>query len=693
MSNSPSSTFTFARNSPPVKSPSTPQASTSSQTTPRRRTPLAPRSNSKRSPARAWNRKLSFSSLEGTPAPSGTSTPLPIDTTTEPIGLGGFIFSPSKTSATWGLAELQESRQDVENNVFALDDMRMDIDEIVGMPVSPPRLASESKWSTVTTRKTRTKRVKTGVNDLPDELLLRIFGFLNDQQGFRPLPTKYSTTPGWYTPPLRVALVCKRWLPLVRHLAYRFLKISHLSRISSLYQSFAANADLPASVRHLAVDLPFSAAEKLDLVPSTDQPSIAREADSDLEPSAKFSTLSSSPSKSSKRSPTYADQLRAVFQSCAHLLSLDLAGVLPATLFTSSSNSLSALHHLHQLRLSTVTALFLHGSSETVLSSTSLRDALLALAGLRRLTLKSYVSSASCTLDFAPKTTPSGHVARPLPFRARACALVPLEKLILIECHMSPNDLRALLEHVRPGKLRHLVVDDVFTAAQARRYREEGYWAAPTVESLQGVASLLKTSLTTLRVTLFNYPLLTAQYPPITTSPSTLPVRRRITPVDVRPMHVLDGFIAQLENLVVLDVGGTVVTTALFEPVAPSSPSTPRTQSEVRFLLPSSIRHLLIRSCPAISPSILVILISSSSCPSSSSRLSKLSTFGGTEHGWASPSACWRLQQACWKAGVRWVSGAQSGIIVPVEKESDASGASYVGMNVRREGERSGGMW
>lgn len=538
---------------------------------------------------------------------------------------------------------------------------------------------------------------------------MRVFGFLNDQQGFRPLPTKYSTTPGWYTPPLRVALVCKRWLPvrsaplraqtydlpacrqLVRHLAYRFLKISHLSRITSLYQSFAANADLPASVRHLAVDLPHSAAEKLDLVPSAERPTLPREADSDLERGARPLTPSSSPSKRFKSPPTYADQLRAIFQSCAHLLSLDVSGVLPATLFTSSSNSLSALHHLHQLRLSTVTSLFLHGSAETVLSSTSLRDALLALTGLRRLTLKGYVSSASSALDFAPKTTPSGHLARPLPSRVRARALVPLERLTLIECNMSPSDLRALLEHVQPGKLRHLAVDDVFTAAQARKYREDGLWAAPTVESLQDVASLLKTSLTTLRVTLFNYPLVTARHPTVRTSPPLSPVRRRNALPDAQPKHVLDGFIAQLENLAVLDVGGTVVTTVLFEPIASSSStSIPHARGETRFLLPSSVRHLLIRSCPDIKPSRLVTLITSSP---SASRLSKLSTFGGTEHGWASPSACWELQQTCWKAGVRWISGAQTGIVVPVGKDADASATSYVGMNVRREGERSGGMW
>ncbi|BGP29469.1 hypothetical protein JCM10296v2_001208 [Rhodotorula toruloides] len=689
MSTSSSSTFTFARNSPPVKSPSTPQASGSAQSTPRRRTPLTPRSSSKRSPAvtRAWNRKLSFSSPDGTPAPSGTSTPVSPGTSSELVGPGGFTFSPTKKPATVAPVE---PRRVGEKDVFALDDMRMDIDEIAGMPVSPPRRVSETRWPTVTTRKKRTRRVKTGINDLPDELLLRIFGFLNDQQGFRPLPTKYSTTPGWYTPPLRVALVCKRWLPLVRHLAYRFLKISHLSRITSLYQSFASNADLPASVRHLAVDLPFSASEKLDLVPSAERPTLPREADSDPEPGARIFTPSSSPTKRTKSPPTYADQLRAVFQSCAHLLSLDISGVLPATLFTSSSNSLSALHHLHQLRLSTVTALFLHGSADTVLSSTSLRDALLALNGLRRLTLKGYVSSASSALDFAPKTTPSGHLARPLPSRVRARALVPLERLTLIECNMSPSDLRALLEHVQPGKLRHLAVDDVFTAAQARKYREEGLWAAPTVESLEDVAGLLKTSLTTLRVTLFNYPLVTAHDPTVTTSPPLSPVRRRNASPNARPKHVLDGFIAQLENLVVLDIGGTVVTTALFEPIAPTSPSTPQARGDVRFLLPLSVRHLLVRSCPDIKPSTLVTLISHSA---SSSRLSKLSTFGGTEHGWASPSACWELQQACWKAGMRWISGAQSEIVVPVGKDADASATSYVGMNVRREGERSGGMW
>jgi hypothetical protein len=81
----------------------------------------------------------------------------------------------------------------------------------------------------------RNKR-RTTLNDLPDELLLKIFTnressnddepftkadhplciVVDDQQGFRPLERSSSKGPSWLFPPLRVALVCKRWLPVSR---------------------------------------------------------------------------------------------------------------------------------------------------------------------------------------------------------------------------------------------------------------------------------------------------------------------------------------------------------------------------------------------------------------------------------------------------------------------------------------------
>ncbi|GAA6049441.1 hypothetical protein JCM3770_007341 [Rhodotorula araucariae] len=706
---------------PPAPSPST---------TPTRRTPLSPR-NGKRTPtsARAWHRRLGDNAAVTPPSPStsGTSTPQEAWHPQNEIGPSGFIFSP----AVPPLSSL--SRGEQERSAFDLYRVAMEIDDIAGMPILPPPPSRHSRApSRVTMRRPRSRlntAGRTGINDLPDELLLRIFSFLDDQQGFRPLSGRSLSTPEWYTPPLRISLVCQRWLPLARHLCYRFLKISEGKRISGLYAAFAMNGDLAQSVRHLYIELPVTAAEKLRL-PALRHPGM-REVDSDLDspvPSSRSSSPNKSPSKT-RKPLTLEDELRAVFQSCSRLLRLEISGVPPALLLSSSSKALSALHHLHQLRLSTVTELTLRGGTGDIalggdgvplLDAPSVRDALLALTGLRRLLLKGFSSSRASegALDFAPTRTHLGLCARPLPLRARAQALLPLEQLAIVECCFSPTDLRALLSQCQAGKLRALAVDDQWSVAQARRNRAAGRWAKPSVEALHAVADLVQ-GLEWLRITLFNYP-------PVTGVPSAAASTALRSPERTSPRHpvralpgtmagaggekhILDSFVAQLEALVALDVGGSVVSPVLFQPAAPvPSPagSNPLHSSSAGSTaapsLPSTLQTLTLRSCDLVPPAALVPFLASGP-----PALKTLHTLGGSEHGWARPAACLAVQRACWAAGVRWVTGAMGGAgaaVAPAPASraegpgigagpaADA-GVSVADQYVRRIGVRAGGEW
>ncbi|GAA6000571.1 hypothetical protein JCM10207_004556 [Rhodosporidiobolus poonsookiae] len=697
---------------PPSTSPTTP--------IPHRRTPLSS-AKSKRSPAanRAWNRRLSFSSS----APSASTSPLPSGTATP-------VFHFASQPLLGGLSlQLQRGGDEPMHNAsssgaFEFGEMAMSLYAAGAGNVTPRSLRRLSPKKKEGTPRQRQKRVKTGINDLPDELLLRIFSFLNDQQGFAPRPG-IGPAPEWYTPPLRIALVCRRWLEPARQLFYRFVKISHLGRISHLYETFSTTK-LSLAVRHLSIDLPASAVDKLAVPPPAASDRAAHEADSDSDvfnsgpptPTegsvvprdghslAVLYALSKSPKaderKKGRRPYLPQDQLRAIFQACSQLLGLEIAGVPPALLFTPatfssqkpltistqppSPGSPSALHHLHLLRLSTVSNLTLKapapGSSDDVeldrLGSITVRDALLALTGLRQLTLKGYVSTSLVPLDFAPTRTFIGFAARPLPSRARARALLPLTRLSLQECAMSPPDLLALLRQIRPGSLRELIVDESFDPALARRRARESLWARPTVEGLSDdeVASLLKGSLTLLRATLHNYPVVSPTAPAITSSPPASPqARRRPLPSAQQRQrqaeeekHVLDAFIAQCEHLAVLDLGGSVVSPDLFQPFVPSAshapPAFPSREAPLPSF-PSTVRVLTLRSPPSLPPSALLPFLTSLSHPLHPHALRILRVYGGTEHGWANPSACWDVQRACWAArggGIKWVTGAQTGL-------------------------------
>ncbi|BGP53372.1 hypothetical protein JCM8202v2_000931 [Rhodotorula sphaerocarpa] len=557
-------------------------------------------------------------------------------------------------------------------------------------------------------------RAPTGINDLPDEALLRIFGFLDDQLGYRALPSLAAGSPQWSFPPLRVARVCKRWLPLSRHLFYRSVRIAHLSRIPALHRAQTLNPDLSTHVRHFVIHLPSVLREDLEQVLPIrrDLATGGGEADSDPDPQSRPPSASSLPgattTKKAKKGPplvTYADQLRAIFQSCAFLLSLEISGIPPATLFAaSSSTATSSLHRLHQLRLSTVESLTLSAADDAEpLQAIALRDALLALTGLRRLTLKGYGSSTHVAeqLNFAPTSTWNGLSARPLPARTRSMRLLPLDSLALLECSFSPSDLEALLRYCRPRTLRRLIVEDRYTSARAQKLRELGFANAPTVESLSHVVNLVQDSLVELKISLYNYPLLgrsaatgmwaadasgrvsNAQHLASRTSESR---PRRAA----QPPHVLDDFVSRLRHLKFLDVGGTVLTSTLFTPLTASS-----SQRSALPRLPPSVHTLTIRACPDLTPpALLPFLDSLGPLPSrladpteSASHLSELTTLGGSEHGWSRPTSAWAVQQACWRAGVKWSSGA-SNAPVTVQADTPAHWAHGYG-----PGSRTGGAW
>ncbi|GAA5905889.1 hypothetical protein JCM8208_003367 [Rhodotorula glutinis] len=748
----PPSTRLFAPSLGAKPKPSTADTSPSSATSPRRCSQRTPSS-------RSSYRRLSFS----TTGASSSSTSAASSGSTTPYGssaphssrpdAGGFTFVPTEEPA--GLASSSSAHGRTVGDVFDMRDMAGQLSVIGGttfVPVWPrPKVKLRTAFVDKKSRipRPRTKSASTAtINDLPDELLLRVFGFLNDWQGFRPVPGKdLDETPTWYTPPLRVGLVCCRWLSVARALYYRFLKISHLERISALHTAFLANPDLPASVRHLSIDLPYGAAAKLSLC-ATPEPSAT--ADGTV-PEADHSPVK-------KRKPlTRGDELRAVFQSCAHLLSLEISGVAPALLLGSSLSSsarstTSALHHLHQLRLSTVTRLTLRGGTGPVerggdgvpiLDAASVRDALLALTGLRSLTLKGFSSSLSPNeaLNFAPTRTHLGHIARPLPLRVRTSALLPLERLALVECCVSPRDLRALVEQCQRGKLRSLAVVDLWDADSAKKNRREGRYHLPSVEALDDVADLVAASVEHLRATLYNYPPATGVAEAAATTALRSPERstsRRLPPVGAaragpprrrdavadersrRPApppegerHILDGFIAQLEGLTTLDIGGSVVSPALFAPHAHPRPRaypssslgldldvgatgaasrSHRDPPGLELRLAPTLRTLTLRSCDLLPPDALVPWLRSLALPSSTSSttsfpyrtdpstsssspapphlphapvppaLRTLRTLGGSEHGWARPTACLEVQRACWAAGIVWTSGGGGGL-------------------------------
>ena len=419
------------------------------------------------------------------------------------------------------------------------------------------------------------------------------------------------------------------------------------------------------AVRHLTINLPYTTLSGLSLPLSSLQAvsrTLPREADSDSD-----SSQLRRKDKKIRDPLTAQDQLRGLFQSCSQLLSLEISGIDPRLLFSSFTTS-SSLQHLHHLRLSTVSKLSLKGGFESpVLTSMVLRNALLALTGLRSLTLKAYVSDFALPLDFAPTRTNGGSPARPLPMRARA--LLKIKRIVIVESAMSSNDLETLLRQMQRGSVEELVIKDSYDGKLAEARRREGKYAGTTIEGLseKRVGELVKGSLRSLKATLHNYPLARDALSAAQTSSPPPPPRRPLPgqPAPRDPAHILDRFVSTCETLQVLDLGGSLVTSFLLLPLSSHS-------SAEGLLLPSTVRHLTIRACPSLTPTVVLSFLDylrrerrnlhSPSAPdrrfdSHPSRLSTLSVFGGSESGWKNPVKAWEVQKACWDSGVVWQGG------------------------------------
>ncbi|GAA5980418.1 hypothetical protein JCM5350_001493 [Sporobolomyces pararoseus] len=623
------------------QAPSTPTNSTTPRRS-RRTPPSSSRQSLKSSASRGSNgysRRLSFGAPEGNQSPGG-----------------GFTFSPesssSSPSSTKGPSSFDFSSLSASLPGIASSSTEAGVRRIVRLRSSTPRKIGSRK-----------KR-GSNLNDLPDELLLRIFSHLDDQQGFRPLSRSSWKGPSWLFPPLRIALVCRRWLPIARQLFYRSIKIHHLERIPPLHFTFTTTC-LSLAVRHLSIKLPYNSLDKLNL-PST-HPALTsgREPDSDSDVSGKKR------SNDKKQEHLPVDQLRTIFQSCSGLLSIEIAGVDPLVLLSSSSVHSASLHHLHQLRLSTISTLILGTSSSQNLSSTTLRQALLALTGLRSLTVKGYVSELALPLEFAPSSTSKGSPARPLPLRART--LLKLKSIAIIDSSMNASDLESLLRHVQKGCIEQLVVNDFYNGKESMERIREGRYGGTTVEglSVSGIGDLLKGSLRVLRVTLHNFPLARDALSAAQSSPPP-PPRRRLSgvPAPPDPPHILDRFISSLQVIETLDVGGSLVTSSLLLPSSSSLDD---------HLLPSTVRYLTVRACPALAPSVVLSFLQSLArsrqssqfspsspvrAPSSSantlgtrrdlSQLQVLEVLGGSESGWKNPIRSFEIQKACWASKVQW---------------------------------------
>ncbi|GAA6011713.1 hypothetical protein JCM11491_000726 [Sporobolomyces phaffii] len=632
-------------------------------------------------------------------------------------GAGGFTFSPLSLATAPG-----KSLANAEKAVPSMDLSQIK-DSLEAAATAPPQ-QSPRRIAGLRPRSTRRpppsrRTPRCSIQDLPDELLVKIFLKLDEQQGFRPLHRHSSTGPEWYSPPLRIALVCKRWLPIARQLFYRALKIHHLKRISSLHETFTTT-DLSLAVRHLSINLPYSSLEKLSLAPSL-PPSSAGIVSTAHEPDSDLDALNES-NRDKKKKPrppiTAQDQLRTVFQSCSQLLSLEISGVAPPILFSSSSVASASLHHLHQLRLSTISSLKLRGGPDSqVLDSITLRQALLALTGLRALSIKGYVSNAASPLEFAPTSTAKGSPARPLPSRARA--LLKLNSIVIVESAMDPADLETLLKQVQHGTIERLVVTDHYHATQSAERTRQGQYGGTTIEGLsQGqVGQLVCASLRTLRVTLHNFPLArdavssaAARYTPVASPPRSLPRQIGTDPVD--PPYILDRFISRLAVLETLDVGGSLVTSNLLVPTATNSSPSHRSCSAppaVESCLPATVKSLTIRACPALTPRVVSNFLASlvppprhhhrlalprgpSGLTAPSSQLKTLEVFGGSESGWRNPIESWQVQKACWDARVEWSGG--GAWLAPAAASSSLGGGSGGGTGGwRQESTASQSVW
>lgn len=160
----------FYSPSPPPKTPE-PGPSSPTSPLPRRRLPVSPRTSAKRSPAgsKPWTRRLNLGS--------------PVAPVRAPAAAGSPTISPDQAGAelgaysTTGKAEggNNTTTNETRSDTFNLTALAKEVDEIAAAQAAPPAFTSRF-FASAHSLKAPVK-APTRINDLPDEILLRIFGF------------------------------------------------------------------------------------------------------------------------------------------------------------------------------------------------------------------------------------------------------------------------------------------------------------------------------------------------------------------------------------------------------------------------------------------------------------------------------------------------------------------------------------
>ncbi|ORY59894.1 hypothetical protein BCR35DRAFT_355276 [Leucosporidium creatinivorum] len=661
---------------PPTTPVAIPSASSSSSLIARRRTPPLGRAL-QRTPRR---RPPLFSPSSPPSQPSFTPTIAKADA---PIQKDVFDLSEIGTA----LEELMEERSTTE-------EAKMEVDEDVGVSSLSLKVLGESSATA--------HKAPVGINDLPDELLLKIFGMLSDHYGFR---VKIRGA-RWYNPPAAITLVCRRWLPIARDLIYRDIAIHHLGRIPLLHSALATASASSTAIRSLCITIPPTSIPKLDspLSATSTERTLSRQSSSS---SLAEADASLGGEKSSATTPQELLRL-IVLHAAPHLQRLSISGVLPSSLFTAPSPFADSLAHLRLTQFATLTSLALISPCSTSpLTATAIRGALLAMSSLKELSIKGYRSRRSQKLDLDPPTkTVWGSRTRQLPLRARTMGL---RRLRLEDSSLSEEDLVALVRHITPGSLIELVVEEIHHVNASEEDDADAIWTPgtegdgewvldlarnPTTLHLGKVLPLVAGSLRRLQVGLWNYPAI-IRSPPLPTSLAPVPSSTNNAPSFSD--HHLDPLLPLLTSLESLDLGGTCCTSKLLE------------------YLPPTVTRLSIRGCPALdakgvsswlkelahrrtewgvkiptttpprprpipkpsTPSLghrifaapqpplrrkpfnsLSLSKPSTSSPEAGwealSVLRWLTVSGGSTAGWSDPQESWEVQKACWVAGVVW---------------------------------------
>lgn len=168
----------FYSPSPPPKTPE-PGPSSPTSPLPRRRLPVSPRTSAKRSPAgpKPWTRRLNL----GSPAaPIRAAAPAGLSTGPEQSGPESGVYSCAGKAEGVNDAATDATRADT----FNLSALAKELDEIAAAQAAPP--AFRSKFFASAHSLKAPVRAPTRVNDLPDEILLRIFGFREFVRDSRP---------------------------------------------------------------------------------------------------------------------------------------------------------------------------------------------------------------------------------------------------------------------------------------------------------------------------------------------------------------------------------------------------------------------------------------------------------------------------------------------------------------------------